>query len=110
MFRLEYEDTALRAEGTQREEEKEEKISMAPKFVIWSGRTDHFQPAIHLQPHFKASNFKSSTKTFSVFFFSSLLQLQTRHNLSLYTMESLSDTQWDVVISGTGLHQSLLAL
>ncbi|KAH6887962.1 GDP dissociation inhibitor-domain-containing protein [Thelonectria olida] len=25
-------------------------------------------------------------------------------------MESLSDTQWDIVISGTGLHQSLLAL
>lgn len=29
---------------------------------------------------------------------------------SLLTMESLSDTQWDVVISGTGLQQSLLAL
>ncbi|KAI9163177.1 Rab proteins geranylgeranyltransferase component A [Paramyrothecium foliicola] len=28
----------------------------------------------------------------------------------LFTMESLSDTQWDVVISGTGLQQSLLAL
>lgn len=28
----------------------------------------------------------------------------------LHTMESLSDTQWDVVISGTGLQQSLLAL
>jgi hypothetical protein len=26
------------------------------------------------------------------------------------TMESLSDTKWDVVISGTGLQQSLLAL
>jgi RAB protein geranylgeranyltransferase component A len=25
-------------------------------------------------------------------------------------MESLSDTVWDVVIAGTGIHQSLLAL
>ena len=28
----------------------------------------------------------------------------------LGTMETLSETKWDVVISGTGLQQSLLAL
>ena len=28
----------------------------------------------------------------------------------IYAMESLSDTVWDIVLSGTGLSQSLLAL
>jgi len=31
-------------------------------------------------------------------------------NLIPHNMESLADTEWDVVISGTGLQQSLLAL
>jgi hypothetical protein len=26
------------------------------------------------------------------------------------TMDTLQDTEWDVLISGTGIHQSLLAL
>jgi RAB protein geranylgeranyltransferase component A len=41
-------------------------------------------------------------------FFLFLLFLSLRS--SSVTMESLSDTKWDVVISGTGLQQSLLAL
>jgi hypothetical protein len=32
------------------------------------------------------------------------------HHHAARAMESLSDTKWDVVISGTGLQQSLLAL
>lgn len=61
----------------------------------------------YMAPPLKASNFKSAAKTF---FFFPLLLFFIFHILSLCTMESLSDTQWDVVISGTGLHQSLLAL
>ena len=30
--------------------------------------------------------------------------------LRLYTMDSLAETEWDVIIAGTGLPQSLLAL
>jgi hypothetical protein len=41
------------------------------------------------------------------FFF---LSLPSSLTISTSTMESLSDTLWDVVIGGTGLQQSLLAL
>lgn len=54
----------------------------------------------------EAANFKSSPQAFFFLLFSPT-SISTS---TLLTMESLSDTQWDVVISGTGLQQSLLAL
>lgn len=70
----------------------------------------HHQPRLHsnfrcLQTLFPFRGFPRSSKTRS-------LQTFLSAGVCLFhvKMESLSDTLWDVVISGTGLQQSLLAL
>jgi hypothetical protein len=60
-------------------------------------------PAAH-EPGVQKPSIRSANKNAVIFFSITCLFHFLR------TMESLSETQWDVVISGTGLQQSLLAL
>lgn len=58
-------------------------------------------------PHLKYSSSSRIIKRANDFL---SFPLPSSLTISTLTMESLSDTLWDVVISGTGLQQSLLAL
>lgn len=100
-------DDNLRRAG--REEEKNE--DQVPTGDELCGRAGRGYGRLRQHPHFTQllilvpQNFKLN---FS--FFPSPTSTSFHHNRPCASMESLSDTDWDVVISGTGLQQSLFAL
>src|SRR5690349_18661463 len=96
----------------RKKEEEERKISANPFHYYQPPRTDHMilftihgPSCLATLPHLKYSLSSHHKKGRSVF-----LPFPSSLTISTSTMESLSDTLWDVVISGTGLQQSLLAL